>query len=119
MKVGMVEKVNHEKRGHQLGDNKWQVVLARDARFDGLFVFAARSTGIYCRPSCPSRRPHREHVVFFAVPEAAERAGYRACLRCRPRDLKVGDPAVDKVRAICHTIDAHPDETITLTDLAA
>jgi AraC family transcriptional regulator of adaptative response/methylated-DNA-[protein]-cysteine methyltransferase len=111
--------VNREKRGHQLRDNKWQVVLARDARFDGSFVFAVSSTGIYCRPSCPSRRPLRQHVVFFALPEAAERAGYRACRRCRPRDTKVGDPGLDKVRAICHTIDAHPDETITLTDLAA
>lgn len=110
-------------RGHHAGNNpaknKWQVVLARDARFDGAFVFAVRSTGIYCRPSCPSRRPQRQHVIFFAVPEAAERAGFRPCRRCRPRQTNSVDPKVEKVREICRTIDAHPDETLSLSSLAA
>jgi AraC family transcriptional regulator of adaptative response/methylated-DNA-[protein]-cysteine methyltransferase len=67
--------------------NKWQQVLARDARQDGRFVFAVRTTGIFCRPSCPSRRPRRDSVEFFAGPREAERAGYRACLRCKPTQI--------------------------------
>jgi AraC family transcriptional regulator of adaptative response/methylated-DNA-[protein]-cysteine methyltransferase len=67
--------------------NKWQQVLARDARQDGRFVFAVRTTGIFCRPSCPSRRPRRDSVEFFADPREAERAGYRACLRCKPTQI--------------------------------
>jgi len=105
-------------REHQQRD-KWQVVMARDARFDGAFVFGVRSTGIYCRPSCPSRRPRRQQVVFFSQPDAAERAGFRPCRRCRPHEANGQDPMVDKVREICRTIDANPDETFTLSDLAA
>jgi AraC family transcriptional regulator, regulatory protein of adaptative response / methylated-DNA-[protein]-cysteine methyltransferase len=67
--------------------NKWQQVLARDPRQDGRFVFAVRTTGVYCRPSCPSRRPRRDSVEFFAGPQEAERAGYRACLRCKPTQI--------------------------------
>ena len=67
--------------------NKWQQVLARDARQDGRFVFAVRTTGVFCRPSCPSRRPRRDSVEFFAGPRDAERAGYRACLRCKPTQI--------------------------------
>ncbi len=61
--------------------------MARDARQDGRFVFAVRTTGIYCRPSCPSRRPRRDSVEFFPDPRQAERAGYRACLRCKPTEV--------------------------------
>ncbi len=64
---------------------RWQAVLARDIRSDGCFVYAVNSTGVYCRPSCPSRRPHPRHVVFYPTPAAAERAGFRACRRCHPR----------------------------------
>ena len=70
----------------------WRGVLERDRRLDGAFVFAVRSTGIYCRPSCPSRRPGRKQVVFFPLPEAAERAGFRACRRCRPRETRASNP---------------------------
>src|SRR5919204_1047194 len=65
----------------------WNAVVNRDAEADGSFVYAVRSTRIYCRPSCPSRRPRRRHVLFFPRPEAAEAAGFRACLRCRPREV--------------------------------
>jgi AraC family transcriptional regulator of adaptative response/methylated-DNA-[protein]-cysteine methyltransferase len=68
-------------------DNHWQQVMARDARQDGRFVFAVRTTGVYCRPSCPSRRPRRDSVEFFHGPREAERAGYRACLRCKPTEI--------------------------------
>jgi sigma-B regulation protein RsbU (phosphoserine phosphatase) len=66
---------------HQL----WRAVLARDRSFDGRFVFAVRSTGIYCRPSCPAKRPRRDRTLFYPRPADAERAGFRACLRCEPK----------------------------------
>ncbi len=76
-------------------DRLWDAVLAHDRSFDGVFVCAVRSTGVYCRPTCPARRPHRSQVMFFASPEEARGAGFRACLRCLPdrpeteRDLAV------------------------------
>src|SRR5216684_3677382 len=65
----------------------WQATLARDSRADGSFVLAVRSTRIYCRPSCPARRPLRRNVTFFLTREEAEKQGYRACLRCRPNEI--------------------------------
>ena len=67
-------------------EDRWRAVAGRDAAFDGAFVFAVATTGIYCRPSCPSRRPKRGNVRFYALPEGAESNGFRACLRCRPRE---------------------------------
>jgi AraC family transcriptional regulator of adaptative response/methylated-DNA-[protein]-cysteine methyltransferase len=96
----------------------WNAVLSRDASRDGSFVFAVRSTGIYCRPSCPARRPGREQVSFFQVPEAAEQAGFRACRRCHPRRFQGGDPQIDLVRRICHAIDEHDAEPLTLKTLS-
>ena len=96
----------------------WNAVLTRDASRDGSFVFAVRSTGIYCRPSCPARRPKREQVSFFPIAEAAERAGFRPCKRCRPRQARVDDPQVDLVRRICHIIDEHHEDGVTLEDLS-
>lgn len=89
-------------------DRRWRIVLARDRRYDGAFVYAVRSTGIYCRPSCASRRPRRGQVTFFPIPEAAEREGFRACRRCRPADVNGGDPAIALVREACRALDA-PD----------
>jgi AraC family transcriptional regulator of adaptative response/methylated-DNA-[protein]-cysteine methyltransferase len=97
---------------------KWRVVLARDRRFDGVFVYAVRSTGIYCRPSCPSRRPRRALVQFYPIPEAAEAAGFRACRRCRPTQAPSADPAVAVVRELCRTIDARPDRPADIATLA-
>lgn len=65
----------------------WQATLARDSRADGSFVLAVRSTQIYCRPSCPARRPLRRNVTFFRTREEAEKQGYRPCLRCRPNEI--------------------------------
>ena len=64
--------------------NFWEALETRDAHMDGVFFFAVITTGVYCRPSCPSRRPRRENVIFFQRRDAAERAGFRACLRCKP-----------------------------------
>ena len=94
--------------------------MTRDARFDGQFVFAVSSTKVYCRPSCPSRRPRRERVSFFRVPEAAEQAGFRACLRCKPRSNAVVDPQLALVQRVCQLLDASGEgETVKLGELAA
>jgi AraC family transcriptional regulator of adaptative response/methylated-DNA-[protein]-cysteine methyltransferase len=96
----------------------WAAVVGRDRRFDGRFVYAVRTTGIYCRPSCPSRRPAAANVVFFDDPTGAERAGFRACKRCRPRaGGEIGSTAA-AVRRAAAFIDAHADERITLSRLA-
>jgi AraC family transcriptional regulator, regulatory protein of adaptative response / methylated-DNA-[protein]-cysteine methyltransferase len=81
-------------------ETQWQQVMARDARQDGRFVFAVRTTGVYCRPSCPSRRPRRDSVEFFADPQQAERAGYRACLRCKPTQISAQAKAVMHARRL-------------------
>src|SRR6266516_3128613 len=93
---------------------RWRIVLARDRRYDGAFVYAVQSTGIYCRPSCPSRRPRRAQVTFFPVPEAADLAGFRACRRCRPGEAAAPDPGVPLVRTVCRMIDAPTDRHASL-----
>jgi AraC family transcriptional regulator, regulatory protein of adaptative response / methylated-DNA-[protein]-cysteine methyltransferase len=97
-------------------DERWNAVIARDVARDGEFVFAVSSTGVYCRPSCAARRPQRENVTFFFTPDEAERAGYRACLRCKPRSAS-GNSSSDSVKAICRFIEQHLDELITLARL--
>jgi AraC family transcriptional regulator of adaptative response/methylated-DNA-[protein]-cysteine methyltransferase len=100
-------------------EQMWNAVMARDNANDGQFVFAVRSTRIYCRPSCPARRPRRDQIQFFLLPEAAENAGFRACLRCRPRALPITDPALGLVAQVCRAIDAAVSEPMTLTNLSA
>ena len=95
----------------------WQAVQARDASHDGDFVFAVSSTGVYCRPSCPARRPKRQNVKFFLKPDEAEKAGYRACLRCRPKAIVNG--TLEIVKAMCRYIESHLDEPLTLARLGA
>ncbi len=97
-------------------EQRWHAVIARSAERDGEFVFAVSSTGVYCRPSCAARRPRRENVQFFGTPEQAERAGYRACLRCRPKAAG-GHAQIDEVKAICRFIEQHLDEPVTLDRL--
>ena len=94
----------------------WNAVIARDPNYDGEFVFAVASTGVYCRPSCAARRPRRENVTFFPRPDQAERAGFRECLRCRPRSFS-GSPQSDVAKEICRYIEQHLDEPITLERL--
>ena len=96
-------------------DARWQAVLSRDAAADGKFVFGVTTTGVYCRPTCPARRPRRDNVRFFDSPQAAEQAGLRACFRCKP----VGSPEGPRlVERICRHIEAHSDEKITLAKLS-
>ncbi|MEL1249864.1 bifunctional transcriptional activator/DNA repair enzyme AdaA [Aurantiacibacter gilvus] len=78
-------------------DDRWQIALAKDRRFDGVFVTGVHSTGIYCRPSCPARAPKRENVKFYAGPAAAEAAGLRACKRCAPDQQSREEAAVLRV----------------------
>jgi AraC family transcriptional regulator, regulatory protein of adaptative response / methylated-DNA-[protein]-cysteine methyltransferase len=89
---------------------RWAAVLRRDAGWDGRFVMAVSSTGIYCRPSCPARRPSRDRVRFYGSPTDARAGGYRACKRCHP-DLGADSPAVDLVRRTCALLD-EPSEAI-------
>src|SRR5262245_9500091 len=84
----------------------WQAVLHRDPASNGKFVYAVRSTRIYCRPSCPSRRPSRRQVVFFDSGVAAQRAGFRACRRCLPDRISAVEPRTEIVRRACELLDA-------------
>ncbi len=99
-------------------DEFWNAVLSKDRAFDGQFVFAVSSTGIYCRPSCPSRRPKRENVSFFALPAAARSNGFRACLRCHPDDVRTTDPQIEMVQQVCRLIETSEGEAITLETLS-
>lgn len=93
---------------------QWIAVLERDLLWDGVFFFGVRSTGIYCRPSCPSRRPRRNQVRFFSVTNAAEDAGFRACLRCKPNDVAPPGP-VRLVHLVCTLLEQNVEGTHTLT----
>jgi AraC family transcriptional regulator of adaptative response/methylated-DNA-[protein]-cysteine methyltransferase len=92
-------------------------VHSHNAQMDGAFVYAVRSTGIYCRPSCPSRRPRENQILFFNRPGDAERAGFRACRRCHPREIRE-NPKTTLVRKVCKEIESHPDDSLSLKDLA-
>ena len=91
--------------------------MRRDPAADGQFVYAVKTTGVFCHPSCGSRRPRRENVSFFDTAEAALGAGYRPCRRCRPLEGK-RDDAGEAVRRAVAYIEAHPGESVRLADLA-
>ena len=99
-------------------EERWQAVKRRDPAFDGKFLFAVRTTGIYCRPSCASRPAKRENVSFFETGAYAEKAGYRACKRCRPDKLGAPDPQMEAVKRACERIE-QAEEAPKLADLAA
>jgi AraC family transcriptional regulator of adaptative response/methylated-DNA-[protein]-cysteine methyltransferase len=101
----------------QEDDRRWRAVLDSDRSLDGAFVTAVRTTRIYCRPSCPARKPKRENVEFFATPDGAERAGYRACKRCRPREG--ADPQRELIGRICERLVAGDGTAPTLNELGA
>lgn len=99
-------------------DQLWRAVESRDRRFDGMFVYGVSSTRIFCRPSCPSRRPARERVTFFPTARAAEVGGFRACRRCRPDVAAEMDPQAQRVRAACEAIARRPSASWTIDRLA-
>jgi len=103
-------------------DARWAAVLARDPAADGSFVLAVRTTGIYCRPTCPARRPKRGNVAFYPDPEAARAAGFRACLRCEPDagpGRRIADQAVVAAARAIEAAVADEAPTPTLEALAA
>ncbi|MBT4890408.1 MAG: bifunctional DNA-binding transcriptional regulator/O6-methylguanine-DNA methyltransferase Ada [Rhodospirillales bacterium] len=100
-------------------DKRWQHVVERDRAADGSFVLAVKTTGIYCRPSCPARLPLRKNVQFYDMAEAAEHAGFRACLRCKPGEVKPIDSDHELVRNVCGSIAENEETMPTLETLAA
>lgn len=97
-------------------EERWAAVAARDPRAEEAFVFGVASTGVFCRSSCPSRRPLRSSVTFFDQTSEAVAAGYRACRRCRPEGASSSAERVARVRQACTAIQADPE--ITLARLA-
>ncbi|NPV87632.1 MAG: bifunctional DNA-binding transcriptional regulator/O6-methylguanine-DNA methyltransferase Ada [Anaerolineae bacterium] len=95
----------------------WQACLGKDPAFDGQFVLAVRTTGIYCRPSCPARTPRRENVRFFRLPQLAKAAGFRPCKRCQPDEAHPVDPQLELIADVCRFLDAHYQQAITLAKL--
>jgi AraC family transcriptional regulator of adaptative response/methylated-DNA-[protein]-cysteine methyltransferase len=96
----------------------WESVQNRDRNQDGKFVFGVMTTGVYCRPSCPARKPLRKNVRFYETPSDAERDGLRACLRCRPLATIGADPNTERIREVCRYIEAHSDDDLRLSELA-
>jgi AraC family transcriptional regulator, regulatory protein of adaptative response / methylated-DNA-[protein]-cysteine methyltransferase len=91
----------------------WRAVQERDKLFDGTFVTAVLTTGIYCRPSCPARHPKPENVRFYREPVEAERHGFRPCKRCKPHDVVI-DPHLTLVREACALLDQQDEDALTL-----
>ncbi|WP_375465215.1 bifunctional DNA-binding transcriptional regulator/O6-methylguanine-DNA methyltransferase Ada [uncultured Methylobacterium sp.] len=96
---------------------RWAALAARDASADGRFVYAVRSTGVYCRPSCPSRAARPENVAFHATCADAEAAGFRPCRRCRPNEASLGARRAEAVARACRLIEAA--ETVPALDALA
>ena len=101
MSIGIVEMT----RQYTSDEARWQAVSARDARADGQFLFAVKTTGIYCRPSCSAKQALRKNVAFFDSPQAAEEAGFRACKRCKPGGTRPGSGRAALVADACRTIE--------------
>lgn len=98
-------------------DALWRAVQNRDASRDGDFFYGVMTTGVYCRPSCSSRRPLRKNIRFFATAEAAERAGLRPCKRCRPTGAAV-NVLNQVVHELARRIEAEPERKISLEQMA-
>jgi AraC family transcriptional regulator of adaptative response/methylated-DNA-[protein]-cysteine methyltransferase len=98
-------------------DALWEAASRRDSSMRELFVIAVTSTGIYCRPGCPARMPKRQNVRFFADCEEAEAAGFRACLRCKPREV-IRDDSAEIVRQACEILEAGEGEPPGLTTVS-
>src|SRR4051812_12299133 len=88
-----------------LADPRWQALVARDAAADGQFLYSVRTTGVYCRPSCGARTPRPETAASPASPAEAERAGFRACKRCRPRAAPLARQRAERIAELCRLID--------------
>ncbi len=93
-----------------LDDARWAAFVARDAAFDGQFFVSVATTGIYCRPSCPARRPKREHVRFYETAAEAEAAGFRPCKRCKPNQPSLFQQHAEKIAEACRLIETAEEE---------
>ena len=98
-------------------DPRWSAVLTHDRRADGSFYYSVSTTGVYCRPSCGSRRPKREHVRFHATAADAEHAGFRPCRRCRPNGASLAELHAEKIARACRLIE-RAQQAPTLAALA-
>jgi AraC family transcriptional regulator, regulatory protein of adaptative response / methylated-DNA-[protein]-cysteine methyltransferase len=98
-------------------DARWQAIVHKDGSTDGQFWYSVKTTGVYCRPSCPSRPPHRENVAFHNTPEDAEKAGFRACKRCDPKGPGLAVQHAKAVATVCRII-KEADEFPSLEQLA-
>jgi AraC family transcriptional regulator of adaptative response/methylated-DNA-[protein]-cysteine methyltransferase len=113
--MGMA-KINHDALQTQ-NDPRWSAIVDRAAAFDGKFVYAVKSTGIYCRPSCPSRQAKPQNVIFFPTSEEAEKCDFRACKRCHPNDLSLSKQHARAIAAACRAIES-AEELPGLAELA-
>lgn len=100
---------------HLSDDQRWQIALAKDRNFDGVFVTGVHSTGIYCRPSCPARKPLRKNVVFYPACADAEAAGLRPCKRCTPETIAPDEQAILR----CLDVLRRSDTLVSLGQLGA
>ena len=100
----------------EITNTAWDAVLKKDRHYDGKFVYAAVTTGIYCRPSCPARNPQRRNTLIFLTAAEAERQGYVACLRCHPGSPLT--PAEKSIKATLDYIETHLDQTMNLNTLS-
>jgi AraC family transcriptional regulator of adaptative response/methylated-DNA-[protein]-cysteine methyltransferase len=118
--AGIDSMAKHNSNPSVFAGRAWQQVLARDPSADGQFVYAVKSTGIYCRPTCPSRKPERKNVSFFPNTALAESAGFRPCLRCEPlRTIPKPDPQAEAIQKAANFLAQHAGERTKLDDLAA
>ena len=111
----MVEVINMEV-AEQLTEEKWQAIISNNAFYDDKFFYAVKSTGIFCRPSCKSREPRKEHVQIFQRVDQALAAEFRPCKRCKPTCEQL--PDYEWVEQITHYIEMNYNETLTLQTLA-
>jgi len=120
MSMPMIEAHRPQAPSPALRDEErwWDAVRRRDPAFDGKLIFAVRTTGVYCRPSCASRPAKRENVAFFKTAAEAEKAGYRACKRCKPNKLGAPDSRIEAIKRACDKIE-QAEEAPKLADLAA
>jgi AraC family transcriptional regulator, regulatory protein of adaptative response / methylphosphotriester-DNA alkyltransferase methyltransferase len=107
--------VSHQ-QGRQLTDEQWQAITHNDVKFDEIFIYAVKSTGIFCRPSCKSRNPKKENVHIFNDANEAIAEGFRPCKRCKPGGLRLPDE--EFAMQIGEYIDEHYCEPLTLEILA-
>jgi AraC family transcriptional regulator of adaptative response/methylated-DNA-[protein]-cysteine methyltransferase len=101
-----------------IAERRWAQITTRDKAADGAFVYGVKTTGVFCRPSCPARMPNRENVVVYDTASEAEAAGFRPCRRCHPLATVGRDPQTSLMRAMADYIDAHIDEALPLARLA-